>query len=163
VEWPTPPELYARLNQQYGPFDLDPCATPENAKCPRYFTRQDDGLAQRWTGRVFCNPPYGRRMTALWLRKAWESVEAGDAEVVVCLVPARTDTRAWHEYAVHGKIEFVKGRVKFVGTKNGAPFPSAVVVFRNAKTPPLPLRNAADEAPVGAVQGELFLGAGGHG
>ncbi len=79
-------------------FDLDVCATGENAKCDRFFTREDDGLAQAWTGRVWMNPPYGR-MIGEWMRKAWESSQT-TAELVVCLVPARTDTRWWHEYAV---------------------------------------------------------------
>jgi phage N-6-adenine-methyltransferase len=130
-EWPTPPELFAALDARYGPFTLDPCATPDNAKCARYFTRADDGLAQPWTGRVFMNPPYGSGM-ADWMRKAWESAESGSAEVVVCLVRASTDTRWWHDYAAHGEVEFLRRRVRFGGAKNSAPFPSAVVVFRGA-------------------------------
>jgi hypothetical protein len=70
-EWATPPDLFARLSAEYGPFDLDPCATPENAKCARCYTREDDGLAMPWTGRVFMNPPYGRTIGS-WMRKALE-------------------------------------------------------------------------------------------
>jgi hypothetical protein len=76
VEWPTDPKVFAELDAQYGPFTLDPCATPENAKCPAYFTQEQDGLAQRWTGRVYMNPPYGRTIGA-WMRKALESVRSG--------------------------------------------------------------------------------------
>jgi phage N-6-adenine-methyltransferase len=129
-EWATPPELFAQLAARFGGFDLDPCASPENAKCPRYFTRQDDGLRQPWTGRVFCNPPYGREI-ARWVEKAWEAAQA-TAEVVVLLLPARTDTRWWHDYCARGEVEFLPGRVRFGGAAAGAPFPSAVVVFRNA-------------------------------
>jgi phage N-6-adenine-methyltransferase len=130
-EWSTPPELFAELDQEFN-FTLDACATPENAHCVRYFTREDNGLAQRWTGRVWCNPPYGRAI-GLWMRKAWESVQTGEAEVVVCLVPARSDTSWWHEYAVRGEVRFLRGRLRFGGAKSSAPFPSAVVVFRNMK------------------------------
>jgi phage N-6-adenine-methyltransferase len=128
-EWATPPELFADLEARYGPFTLDPCATPENSKCARYFTREQDGLAQAWTGRVFMNPPYGRAIAA-WMCKAWESAGT-TAVVVVCLVPARTDTNWWHDYAARGEVEFLRGRVRFGGAKSGAPFPSAVVVFRH--------------------------------
>jgi len=91
-EWSTPPELFARLDVQHG-FTLDACATAANAKCAAFFDRKADALRQRWQGRVWCNPPYGRAI-GQWLRKAWESVQSGDAERVVCLVPARVDT-AW--------------------------------------------------------------------
>jgi phage N-6-adenine-methyltransferase len=130
VEWPTHPETFARLVAQYGPFTLDPCATPENAKCPTYFTREQDGLRQPWTGRVFMNPPYGRTLGA-WVRKALGSVRSGDAELVVCLVPARVDTAWWHDCVIpYGEVQFLRGRLRFVGAENNAPFPSAVVVFR---------------------------------
>jgi site-specific DNA-methyltransferase (adenine-specific) len=131
-EWPTPPELFAQLDAQYGPFTLDPCAGADNAKCPAYFTREQDGLAQRWAGRVFMNPPYGRPIRA-WMRKALESVQSGDAELVVCLVPVRTGSAWWQSYATRGEITYLPGRLKFVGSKNSAPFDSAVVVFHNAQ------------------------------
>jgi len=130
-EWATPPDLFARLDAQHGPFDLDVCATASNAKCPRFFTRADNGLAQRWTGRVWCNPPYGREI-GLWMAKAALAARTGAAEVVVCLVPARTDTAWWNDHAAQGEVEFLRGRVRFGGARAGAPFPSAVVVFRNA-------------------------------
>jgi phage N-6-adenine-methyltransferase len=122
--------LFARLHARFQ-FDLDPCASAENAKCERYFTRAEDGLKQEWTGRVFMNPPYGREI-AKWVAKAWEAAQA-TAELVVCLVPARVDTRWWHTYAARGEVEFLPGRLRFGGATSGAPFPSAVVVFRNAK------------------------------
>ena len=138
-EWATPPELVARLAARWGPFDLDPCATAENAKAPRFYTRADDGLRRPWTGRVFCNPPYGRAIAA-WVAKAREAATT-TADLVVLLVPARTDTRWWHEHVAHAEVEFLPGRVRFVGAKAGAPFPSAVVVFRNAKPGAAALRN----------------------
>lgn len=126
VEWETPQFLFDELSRMYGGFDLDPCATPSNAKCSRYFTVDEDGLKQRWTGRVFMNPPYGRQI-GLWVRKAWE--ESLEDAVVVCLLPARVDTRWWHDYARHGHVHFLQGRLKFGQSSNSAPFPSAIVTF----------------------------------
>lgn len=127
-EWYTPQYLFDQLNAEFGPFDLDPCATPENAKCPAYFTKEQDGLAQAWGGRVFMNPPYGKLIVP-WMRKAFLSAQGG--ALVVCLVPARTDTRWWHSY-VEGKTEvrFIKGRLKYGGAKYNAPFPSAIIIMR---------------------------------
>jgi phage N-6-adenine-methyltransferase len=131
-EWETPQDLFDALNAEFG-FELDPCASPENAKCERYFTAADDGLAQEWPGRVFMNPPYGATI-GQWMRKALESVQSGSAELVVCLVPARTDTRWWHDYATHGEIRFIQGRLRFGGGLYSAPFPSALVVFRDVES-----------------------------
>lgn len=127
VEWSTPQDVFDGLDAEFG-FDLDPCATAENAKCERYFTRQEDGLAQTWTGRVFCNPPYGRTLGA-WMRKAWEASQS-TAELVVLLIPARTDTRWWHEYVEGREARFLPGRLRFGDAQASAPFPSVVVVFR---------------------------------
>lgn len=127
VEWHTPPELFAELSREFGGFTLDPCCTPESALCASFYTKEDDGLAQPWGGRVFMNPPYGRSVGA-WMRKAWEESRRGAS--VVCLVPARVDTQWWHDYALRGEIRFLKGRLRFANSPHRAPFPSAVVVFR---------------------------------
>lgn len=123
--WSTPQELYDKYNALYK-FELDVCATAENAKCDQYFTPECNGLAQPWKGRCWMNPPYGRTIGS-WMEKAWRSSNEG--ALVVCLVPARTDTAWWHDFAIKGKVEFLRGRIKFGGHKNSAPFPSAVVVF----------------------------------
>lgn len=128
-EWETPKDFFDRLNAQYH-FVLDVCATAENAKCERYFTKEENGLKQEWTGCCWMNPPYGKGIGD-WMRKAYES--SFDGATVVCLVPARTDTGWWHDYAMKGKITFIRGRLKFGGQKNSAPFPSAVVVFEGRK------------------------------
>ena len=128
--WATPQDTFDALAAEFGPFDLDVCATPENAKCARYYTREDNGLAQPWEGSCWMNPPYGREIKA-WMRKAYEASQNG--ATVVCLVPARTDTAWWHDYAMKGQIRFLRGRLKFGGAANSAPFPSAVVVFANAQ------------------------------
>jgi phage N-6-adenine-methyltransferase len=133
--WSTPQAFFDDCARRFGPFDLDPCATPDNAKAARFFTAVDDGLSQTWRGRVWMNPPYGRQI-GKWMQKALESSLAG--ATVVCLVPARTDTAWWHDYATKGEVEFIRGRLKFGGSKTSAPFPSALVVFR-----PPALRKAA--------------------
>lgn len=129
-EWETPPELFAELNKEFS-FDLDPCATAGNAKCARYFTLEDDGLAQNWGGcSVFCNPPYSN--IKAWVKKAAEEAQRG--ALVVMLIPARTDTRWFHDYIYHkAEIRFIRGRLRFSGSKTPAPFPSMVVIFRGCQ------------------------------
>lgn len=129
-EWSTPQDFFDKLNQEFH-FTLDPCATDENHKCPKYYTIEDDGLSKSWAGEcVFINPPYSQ--SKLWIEKAYK--EARDNKDTVCavLVPSRTDTKYFHEYCMKAtEIHFVKGRLKFGGEKNSAPFPSMVVVFEN--------------------------------
>jgi len=122
----TPQDFFDNLHREFN-FNLDVCATKDNAKCATYFTKDDDGLAQIWTGNVWMNPPYGREIKR-WMKKANDSAKAG--ALVVCLVPARTDTNWWHEYAIHHEVRFIRGRLKFGNAKNSAPFPSAVIVMR---------------------------------
>ena len=128
-EWATPKGLFDILDEEFL-FTLDPCATKDNAKCSKFYTQEDDGLSQDWSNeRVFMNPPYGREI-GKWIKKAYEEYEKG--AIVVCLIPARTDTRYWHDYIFpHAAIRFLKGRIKFEnGNKpQSAPFPSAVVIF----------------------------------
>lgn len=124
--WETPQSVFADLNAEFW-FTLDVCALPENAKCHRYFTPEVDGLSQDWTHDIcWMNPPYGREIKQ-WMKKAYESSQQG--ATVVCLVPARTCSAWWHDYAMKGEVRFVRGRVKFVGSKWNAPFPSAIVVY----------------------------------
>jgi phage N-6-adenine-methyltransferase len=127
MDWGTPQELFDRLNQEFR-FTLDVCALPENAKCKRFFSPKENGLQQKWTGVCWMNPPYGREIEK-WMEKALQESERG--ATVVCLVPARTDTEWWHKYALHGEIRFIRGRVKFQGANATAPFPSAIVIFRD--------------------------------
>jgi phage N-6-adenine-methyltransferase len=126
-EWPTPQATFDALEAEFG-FTLDPCATPESAKCARYFTKEDDGLKQTWVGeQVFMNPPYGRQI-GVWIRKAFEAAAQGST--VVGLVPARPDTCWWHDYIVNAaEVRFVKGRLRFGDGPYPAPFPSAIVVW----------------------------------
>ena len=128
-EWSTPQDFFNELDKEFN-FTLDPCSTRENAKCTKYFTVEDDGLKQDWSNDVvFMNPPYGREIK-YWVQKAYE--ESLKGATVVCLIPSRTDTKYWHDY-IFGKaddIRFIKGRLKFGGSKNPAPFPSAVIVYK---------------------------------
>jgi phage N-6-adenine-methyltransferase len=124
--WETPQPFFDVWNAKFR-FDWDVCATDENAKCAHYYTKENDGLSKRWVGTVWMNPPYGKEIIK-WMKKAYESARDGDA-TVVCLIPARTDTAWWHDYAMKGEITFIRGRLKFGNAENSAPFPSAVVVF----------------------------------
>lgn len=124
-EWSTPQDLFDALDREFG-FQIDVCATAENAKCASFFDAELDGLAQPWSGVCWMNPPYGDGIGA-WVRKARESAEQG--ATVVCLVPARVDTGWWWDNCWQGEVRFIRGRLKFGGGSTGAPFPSAIVIF----------------------------------
>jgi phage N-6-adenine-methyltransferase len=130
-DYSTPQEFFDELDAEFGGFTVDVCATANNAKCAKFFTKEDDGLAQTWTGRVFMNPPYGRQI-GRWMTKAFEAAQT-TAELVVALVPARVDTAWWHDTAAQGEVRFLRGRLCFGNASSSAPFPSAVVIFRNEK------------------------------
>ena len=128
--WETPQDFFDALNREFR-FGLDACATPENAKCENFFTQKQDGLSQNWGGygTIWCNPPYGRKI-GKWVQKAYN--EAQNGTTTVMLLPARTDTKWFHDF-IYGKadIRFIKGRLKFGGQNNSAPFPSMVVIFKS--------------------------------
>jgi phage N-6-adenine-methyltransferase len=126
-EWETPQDFFDAVDAVFH-FTLDVCATRANAKCERYFTKAEDGLSETWKGVCWMNPPYGREIS-LWVRKAYESsLYAGT--IVVCLLPARTDTAWWHDYVIPNaeSVNFIRGRLWF-SNKGPAPFPSALVLF----------------------------------
>lgn len=133
-EWETPQDFFDKMNARFD-FDLDVCATAENAKCEKFFTIEDNALMQNWSASgktAWMNPPYGKQLK-YWVRKAWE--ESTQGMVVVCLIPARTDLGWFHDYCLkYGKVEFVRGRLKFSGSKINAPFPSMIVIFEGSKT-----------------------------
>lgn len=125
-DWPTPGWLFDVLDEEFS-FTLDPCSTHENAKCNNHYTVVEDGLSKNWGSEtVFMNPPYGRSV-GRWMMKAYESSIRG--ATVVCLIPARTDTKWWHEFAMRGDIFLFRGRIRFEGAHHAAPFPSAIVIF----------------------------------
>lgn len=131
-EWGTPQSFFDDLDSEFS-FTLDVCASHENAKCCKYFTKDVDGLSMDWSGEtVWCNPPYGRHISK-WIRKCYEHAKHG--YVAVMLIPARTDTNYFHDYIYNkAEIRFIRGRLYFVnqyGSNFGrAPFPSMVVIFR---------------------------------
>jgi phage N-6-adenine-methyltransferase len=125
--WATPQDFFDKLNAFFK-FDTDVCAVPENAKCHNYFTPAQDGLKQDWAGVCWMNPPYGRGIGA-WVAKAYREARL-NGSTVVCLLPARVNTRWWHDYCMKGEITYIKGRLKFGDARDSAPFLSAVVVFR---------------------------------
>lgn len=129
-QWATPQDFFDKLNEEFR-FTLDVCADPDNAKCEQFYTKEQDGLSQPWTGVCWCNPPYGREIGS-WVRKAFFASVSG--ATVVMLLPARTDTRWFHEYIYRkAEIRFIKGRLKFGNSQNSAPFPSMVVVFKGVQ------------------------------
>ena len=125
--WETQQELFDELDREFS-FTLDVCALPENVKCTRFFSPQDDGLEQPWDGVCWCNPPYGSALKR-WVEKAaWES---GRGVTTVMLLPARTDTGWFHDYIKDkAEVRFLRGRIRFMGAKYNAPFPSMVAVFK---------------------------------
>ncbi len=137
-EWETPPEIFSPLNAEFG-FTLDPCATPANAKCPRFYTEDQDGLSREWHGeRVFMNPPYGKEIYP-WTRKA--KLESERGTLVVGLLPASTDLKWWHEDVIGcAEVRYIRGRVRFLTDgpyRASGFFPSVVVVWR-PKVAPFP-------------------------
>lgn len=124
--WSTPDDFFAELDKEFH-FTLDVCATADNAKCDDYYTEAMDGLRLKWDGIVWCNPPYGRNINK-WIKKAVNAALGG--ATVVMLLPARTDTKWFHELVYRrAEIRFVRGRLKFGGSNNAAPFPSMICIF----------------------------------
>lgn len=128
-DWATPQAFFNDLDKEFH-FNLDVCASTKNHKCAMWFSEKEDGLSKSWDKSiVFMNPPYGREISK-WVKKASEA----RGGVVVCLLPARTDTKYFHEYIYNNPratIRFIKGRLKFGDSKNSAPFPSMIVIFKN--------------------------------
>lgn len=131
--WSTPQYIFDKYNYEFN-FDLDTCATSDNAKCEKYFTEEVNGLSQNWKGTCWMNPPYGRAISK-WIEKAYISnMDPFLKATVVCLLPARTDTKWFHKFIYNNKnaeIIFIKGRLKFGDSKYNAPFPSMIVIFKN--------------------------------
>ena len=135
--WATPQDFFDKLNEKYN-FNLDPCADKKNHKCNNYFTKEQNWLNQPWAleywikSKVFCNPPYWRVLKD-WVAKASAEIKQDYCDLIVMLIPARTDTRYFHEYIYkkeNVEIEFLKWRLKFWDSKNSAPFPSMLVIFK---------------------------------
>lgn len=131
-DWETPQYLFEQLDSEFH-FTLDPCCTSENKKCKKFYTEADNGLVRDWEGEtVFVNPPYSSKQQDLWVKKCYE--ESLKGTTVVALLPARTDTKRFHQYILNkADIRFIEGRLKFGGGKNSAPFPSMIVIWKGDK------------------------------
>lgn len=126
--WSTPQYVFDALDKEFN-FNLDVCALPENAKCANYFTPEIDGLKQDWIGNCYCNPPYGREI-GKWVEKSYLENKKGN--IIVMLLPARTDTKWFHNFILgKSEIRFIKGRLKFGNATNSAPFPSMIVIYKD--------------------------------
>ncbi len=133
-DWETPRALFDDLDREFH-FTLDAAASSSNAKCAKYYTEGDNGLAQDWRGEtVFCNPPYGNKATGEWTRKCYEEAQKPGTTVVL-LIPARTDRASFHDYILNkAEIRFLRGRLKFEQDGrplDSAPFPSMICVWRS--------------------------------
>lgn len=132
-DWTTPRGLFESLDNEFH-FTVDLCADSKNHLCDKYYSKENDGMTADISGEVvFCNPPYGRKQTAAWIKRC----ATANARTIVMLIPARTDTNAFHDY-IYGKAEirFLRGRLCFSEAKNPAPFPSMVVIFRRGEDDP---------------------------
>ena len=137
LDWATPQNVFDELDYEFN-FTLDPCCSKKTAKCKKFYTIKEDGLSQDWSGEtVFVNPPFGREQAA-WIKKGYEESLKPNT-IVVFLIPARTDTRAFHNYLYpYAELRFIKGRLKFVNPDSdlpkdkwtAAPFPSMVCILR---------------------------------
>ena len=137
MNWCTPQDFFNKLNEEFS-FVLDAAATDKTAKCPLYYTPKTDGLLQSWDcgGAVFCNPPYGREI-GKWVEKAYQESKKGT--LIVLLIPARTDTKYFHDFIYHkAQIRFIRGRIRFTdeegNASNPAPFPSMIVIYNYPNT-----------------------------
>lgn len=128
-DWETPQDLFNELDKEYH-FTLDVASSDNNYKVKKHYTKKEDGLLQNWDDEVvWCNPPYGKEINK-WVEKAYFS-----KSLIVMLLPVRTDTKWFHNYIYQKsfvQIRFIKGRLKFGNSKNSAPFPSMIVIFKRS-------------------------------
>jgi site-specific DNA-methyltransferase (adenine-specific) len=128
-EWYTPMDFFTKCSDEVWGFDLDPCSDWKNAKTDKFYTKEDDGLSKKWIWKVFCNPPYSD--IAKWAEKCHTEI-IGGADIIYFLIPARTDTRYFHDFLYKKEwveLRFIKWRLKFGWSKNSAPFPSLLAIF----------------------------------
>lgn len=152
-DWGTPKPFFTRLNAEFD-FEIDLAATEDNALCPAFFSPAQDSLSQTWTtspGKAaWLNPPYGSSIPA-WVEKAYRSSVENGATVVV-LIPSRTDTAWWHDWAMKAdEIRFVRGRLRFEGAPSSAPFPSSVLIYR----PPGQKKSGTSNPLISAIPNDI--------
>ncbi len=135
VEWSTPLWLFDPMNAEFR-FTVDVAASHEHHRCERYYTKEDNGLAQDWRGeRVWCNPPYNAEALQAFTQKAWETTREDPSSLAVFLVPVKSDQKWWHRYAIKSEVRFIPGRVAFGGAANSAPMPVTFVIISHKHGP----------------------------
>ncbi len=135
-DWDTPQSLFDKLNQEFN-FKWDLAASDKNAKCSKFFTQKDDGLKQKWEGVCWLNPPYGDKSSKMvdWIKKAYNDTQLNPNLTVVMLIPARTNTKWFHQFCMKAaELKFICGRPKFGDSKHGLPQPLILVVFKKSDT-----------------------------
>jgi len=136
-DWITPNNIYFLLDQEFK-FDIDLAADENNSKCGVFFDEKKDAMSQSWAGIGWLNPPYGnygKHSLQKWVKKSYDESRRLDC-VVVMLIPSRTNTKWWHNYAMESsEIRFLNKRLSFGGSSNKAPFPSAIIVFSGRSSP----------------------------
>ncbi len=136
-DWTTPKELFDKLNNEFG-FTCDLAASPENALCPKFFTKEDNGLLQQWSGVCWLNPPFGQKNAKMidWIKKSYEDSQLNSNLTVVMFIPARTNNKWWAKYCMNAKeVRFIIGRPKFGGATHGLPQPLCLVIFGKTEQP----------------------------
>tara|TARA_Y100001938_G_scaffold136037_1_gene198424 strand:+ start:659 stop:1201 length:543 start_codon:yes stop_codon:yes gene_type:complete len=135
--WGTPKEFFTYLKQNFLWIPtLDAAASPSNKKAPMYFTEDMDALKQEWFGNVWLNPPFGKVLLPQFLDKCTEQIRNGNADSIFVLIPARTDTKWFHEKVVQNArwVYLIKGRFNFdspyAAEGANAPFPSMLVIYK---------------------------------
>lgn len=136
-DWDTPDSIYLPLDAEFH-FQTDLAASPDNARCVRYFTKEQDGLKQPWDGVCWLNPPFGDKSSKMvdWIKRAYEESQRNPNLTVVMLIPARTNTRWFHQFCMQAaEVRFICGRPKFADATHGLPQPLVIIVFKkSAKT-----------------------------
>lgn len=135
-DWNTPKDLFEKINEEFH-FEWDLASSLDNALCSNFYTKEEDGLKQNWTGTCWLNPPYGDKSSKMvdWIKKAYLDTQNNSDLTVVMLIPARTNTKWFHEYCMKSyEIKFICGRPKFRDSKHGLPQPLVLVVFKKSET-----------------------------
>ncbi len=130
-DWDTPQVLFDKLNEEFK-FEYDLAASNKNTKCDKFFSKEDDGLKQKWNGVCWLNPPYGDKTSKMvdWIKKAYNDTQFNPNLTVVMLIPARTNTKWFHNFCMKAaELKLICGRPKFGDSKHGLPQPLILVVF----------------------------------
>lgn len=133
-DWTTPKILFDKLNKEFN-FEYDLAADKDNALCSKFYTKEDDGLKQNWSGICWLNPPYGDKSSKMvdWIKKAYLTTQENPELTVVMLIPARTNTKWFHNYCMKAaEVRFICGRPKFGDSKHGLPQPLILLVFKKS-------------------------------